>query len=178
MLSHLRIDTPPWTDARLHHLDEALVKRGSRALAMRMDDLSLEEDGDHFTCEGQTVFHRRLASLLNRTDDTPLLVLSDSTIDFHNWVDAYTGWADADLTHALAPRPVTIDAVCGSGFVAGATNNEHFHARLSTHLRNGFRGDLLLIGGWNDERMLTRPLQDTVNAIDRVVSLYRRYASL
>ncbi len=85
------------------------------------------------------------------------LVLADSTVDFHNWTadGEWTGWATAELVEAFARRNVcaTVDSVCGSGFVARAREGEHFYARLSQHLRNdGYRGPVLLVGGWNDVR--------------------------
>lgn len=196
---HVRIDTPPWVGASHARLDDTLAALGSTCVDVRMDDLDLETDGDHFTRTAQRTFHARLmeavemamgteatvaATAGGRTaaDDAPpsrprLLVLADSAVDFHNRIDGeWTGWASADLRDAAQQRAnidVLVDAVCGSGFVSRAHAGDHFHARLSHHLRSGFRGAVLLVGGWNDAR--TGRMDETIMAMARCVASHARY---
>lgn len=172
---HVRIDSPPWgPDAGLASLDAALRTCGSTQLNIPMQSLPLENDNDHFTRAGQRAFSTSVANALSR-DVSPLLIIADSTIDFHNWSDGeWTGWATSQLVEAFHGRDLVVDAVCGSGFIARSRHGEHFHARLSDHLRRGFRGSVLFIGGWNDER--TGRINDTIAAIHKCGSLADRYA--
>lgn len=177
---HVRIDSPPWgPDATLGYYDTVLTKNGSTPIALPFEKMALEADGDHFTRNSQAVFNTDFAaSLRNLTESSHILVLADSTIDFHNWSDddEWTGWASNALQHALQQqnfRHIIIDAICGSGFVARASRGEHFHARLSHHLRVGYRGPVVFVGGWNDKN-LGRD-KDVESAIERCASVIQRY---
>lgn len=172
---HVRIDSAPWgPDTDLGSLDAALRRCGSTQLNICMQNLPLEEDRDHFSRAGQRAFSTSLANALPR-DVSPLLIIADSTIDFHNWSDGeWTGWASSLLVEAFHGKEIVVDAVCGSGFIARAHHGEHFHARLSKHLRQGFAGSVLFIGGWNDQR--TGRINDTIAAIHKCGSLTDRYA--
>ena len=179
---HVRINSPPWgNNPTLALFDDTLVTGASQTIDLPFLDMPLLPDGDHFTKTGQCIFSHTLAKALSERilSDTRILILSDSTIDFHNWSnhDEWTGWASSSLTEALAAftlNNATIDAVCGSGFVARAQYGEHFHARLSHHFRAGFRGAVVFIGGWNDANLLR--VNDVVRSIQKCNSTVERYA--
>ena len=153
---HVPTNVAPWSSPDLAVLDARLRATGSLELpGVDAGRFALEADGLHYTRAGQVAFTRHLVDAVVRLP-RPLLILSDSTIDHHNWDDDgnWTGWANALLVDALRARgvdDVVVDAVRGTGFVAGADSNQHFRARLSRRWRTGFRGAVLMIGGWNDE---------------------------
>lgn len=176
----MHIDSPPWgPDTHLATFDAVLRSLGSTQLNVTMENMPLEDDGDHFTRDGQRAFSSALARALRSRRSKSILVMADSTVDFHDWSDEHTrtGWASSLLATALGGEErqrVVVDAISGSGFIARAHHGEHFHARLSRHLRGGFRGDVLLIGGWNDAR--TGRVNDTIHSIHKCASLIDRYA--
>lgn len=175
---HVRLDVDPWgPDGELQRLDAAMRTAGSKELHIPMSRMPLEEDGDHFTHEGQRMFSRALADALPPNIPGPLLILADSTVDFHNWSDdgTWNGWASALLKDTLGRDDVTVDCVCGSGFIARSAVGEHFRARMSHHLRrDGTRvGNVILVGGWNDHR--TGRIDDTIRAMHGFISLWQRY---
>lgn len=168
---HIRINTPPWGPTHtFQNFDAGLRNEGSTEIPLPFESFEYEADGLHFTRSSQRRFHRLLESTLT-TLPRPLLILTDSTVDFHNWEegDEWSGWATSDLQSRLG-EGVIIDAVCGSGFVAGALDNDHFRARLSYHLRDGFRGTVLFMGGWNDLN-----ISSTCASIRGCASLWNRY---
>lgn len=171
MIRHFRLDVAPWSHPDLARLDDVL-RRFSTELEVDLGAFALEPDGDHFTRDGQRAFTEALVRAL--PTEGAILVLADSTIDFHNWSSdgEWTGWASSLVRDALPGRDVVVDAVCGSGFVARA--GEHFYARLSAHLRRGFHGTIVVLGGWNDQR--TGRIEETANAMSRFASLAERYA--
>ena len=80
-------------------------------------------------------------------------VLSDSTIDHNDQnVRRACRRASRDIVRRFARAGVraSVDAVCGSGFVARASYGEHFASRLRALRRGGFDAALLVVGGWND----------------------------
>ena len=112
---HVRIDTPPWgPNPSLAALDYALRIQGSTQLNVTMQDIPLEDDGDHFTRAGQRAFSHALVRAIPQNSSESMLVIADSTIDFHNWSgDEWTGWASSVLVDAFQGRNVVVDAVCG-----------------------------------------------------------------
>lgn len=172
-LHHALTNRPPWGPTEhLAQVDEALLRNGSHALAeLDVGIFALEEDGDHYTREE---YRRFAAQLARAVRDMPFpLIVSDSTIDWHNrtWDWEWTGWASNVLSAALSNRCI-VDVVCGSGFVARAGHNEHFYTRVSHHLRTDKRiTDVVLLGGWNDEGRTSH----TCDAISRIASLVERY---
>lgn len=156
---HAVLSTPPWSPVSrpcpdLARLDAALVGAGSTPLRLDAGAYALEEDGDHYTRAAHVLFSRALAAALRGVARHPLVV-ADSTVDYHNWTEdgEWTGWASATLRSALGAG-ATVDAVCGSGFVARADHNEHFYTRIAHHLRHAeVRPDaVVVLGGWNDVR--------------------------
>ena len=148
---HLKLNCPPWgPDSYLEAMDAALVKHGSQPIVLPWHTYEMEDDGQHFTDAGFDEFRWGLVKALMGVDLD--LILSDSTIDHNNYNRGgeWTGIANERIETAFPG--CTVDAVCGSGFVAGAPENQHFHARLSRHMRT--RPDppraILFVGGWND----------------------------
>lgn len=172
-LYHALTNRPPWGPSdHLRRIDAVLLENGSIPLPdVDVGAFALEEDGDHFTREEYPQFAAQLAHSL-RNMKYPLIV-SDSTIDWHNHDPNWnrTGWATDALQRALSGRCV-VDVVCGSGFVAHAAQNEHFYTRISRHLRaNRKITDVVILGGWNDEGRT----QETCRVIPRLVSLVQRH---
>ena len=180
MLFHVRMDSVPWgPDPTLAKFDSVLQFAGSTILDLPFTRMGLESDGVHFTLEGQDVFSTLFAKSLRKDahNATDVLIISDSTIDFHNWSEdgEWLGKGTLSLKNALFANGFTnsiIDAVCGSGFVARANFGEHFHARLSHHLRKGYRGPIVFVGGWND---VNDKISHVENAMTKCVSLIERF---
>jgi hypothetical protein len=155
-LAHLRTDVGPWRgDATLAAIDASLASEGSLPLDLPWERFELQRDGDHFTASGVDAFAEALAPTLRAACGggvTRVHVVSDSTLRGKS--------APRVLTRALKRQGfahVTVDAVCGSGFVGRAEDGEHFYARVGRWLR-GREGQphpptvLVLMGGWNDAR--------------------------
>ena len=172
-LYHALTNRPPWGPSdHLTRIDAVLLESGSIPLSdLDVGGFALEDDGDHYTREEYTRFAAQLAHSL-RNMRHPLIV-SDSTIDWHNHDSNWnrTEWASNVLRRALSDRCV-VDVVCGSGFVARAAQNEHFYTRISTHLRtNRDLTEVVILGGWNDEGRT----EEACRAIPRLGSLVQRY---
>ena len=171
-LYHALTNRPPWGPTNhLSCIDAALLTSGSHPLQdLDVGSFALEDDGDHYTKEE---YRRFVAQLSHAVRDMPYpLIVSDSTIDWHNYAHdwEWTGWASSLLRDALSGRCV-VDAVCGSGFVARAAQNEHFYTRVSHHLRtNPNISDVVLIGGWNDAGRT----EEACHALTRLVSRIQR----
>lgn len=101
--------------------------------------MELEADGLHFTPRGFRVFERRFAKAVRSVvgPHAPVVILTDSTVGHRS------SWADR-----LARRigKCHVDAVCGSGFLAGREDGQHFGARLSKYENVA----IVVCGGWND----------------------------
>ena len=174
---HALTNRPPWGPSdHLVRVDAALSQSGSLPLAdLDVGAFDLEPDGDHYTREEYVRFAAQLAHAV-RGMPCPLIV-SDSTIDWHNHASVdewtWTGWASEVLETALGAGRGVVDVVCGSGFVARAAQHEHFHARVSRHLRaaDARITDVVLIGGWNDADRTAAACASAA----RLVSLVQRY---
>jgi len=169
---HALTNRRPWESEHLRRLDETLLRCGSQPLTdLDVGAFGLEEDGDHYT---RVEFRRFVAQLAHSLRDMPHpLIVSDSTIDWCNYTREWewTGWASDVVRTALENRCV-VDVVCGSGFVARASQNEHFFTRTSHHLRtNRDITDVVFLGGWNDAERTSHACE----AISRVISLVERY---
>lgn len=169
---HLRTNVPPWGwNADLDRIDAALEQSGSTPMGLRWDDLPLQDDGLHFTPDGEEAFAERLARVAARTVRArSMLVLSDSTIGH----DDEDGRAARRLVARFARDGVrlVVDSVCGSGFVAGSVpDNDHFRARLSRRLRRRESySAVVLIGGWNDLHVAPGDLEAAVRGAVRLGS--------
>jgi len=166
----------PWGPCvELEQLDKALLEHGSIPLSnLDLGTFSLEPDGQHYQRNDFQRFADHLASSFGHLS-YPLIV-SDSTIDWHNHEYEWecTGWASSVVRDAFSGRCI-VDVVCGSGFVARASHNEHFYARVSRHLRtNREITDVVFIGGWNDVHRTA----DACRCIQRLVSFVHNYPSV
>lgn len=170
---HVRTNVAPWRSDALARIDAYLAAIGSTPVGLSFAEYDYLDDGMHFTKRSQRAFHVALARLL-RSDalPKPLLVLTDSTIDYHDENDdgQWTGWASDHLSKRLDTHDVVVDTVGGSGFVAGASELDHFYARLSTHRRAGFCGSVLFIGGWNDVAYPANAIRDAIRGCARLVA--------
>ena len=151
-------DAHVWACDALAELDAALVASGATLLRLPWERWELEEDGEHLVARDFAPFARELARLAcdalppaaGRAADRAAaprraLLLTDSSV-------AQYGEPAARLVRALfAERgvDVEVDAVCGSGFVAGPTFGERLRRWA---VRGGGEGDVVVVvvGGWND----------------------------
>ena len=107
----------------------------------------IRNDLNHFTLKGFKNFclylNIELTKLLPK--QSSLHIISDSTIDYHNYTKnyRYNGKANKILKLYLKNFKVTIDAQCGSGFHASVS----FLDRLSKVPKGA---TILFVGGWND----------------------------
>lgn len=172
-IHHTITNRAPWGPSdHLACIDNTLANEGSIPLEeLDVGSFYLEHDGEHYTRNE----YRRFVHLFKKcVENMPYpLIVSDSTIGWHDWTDdwVWTGWASDHLRTALSGQCV-VDVVCGSGFVARAHQNEHFYTRVSHHLRtNPGITDVVLVGGWNDEGRTAQACA----AARRLVSLVQRY---
>ena len=135
-------------------IDNELLRLGSVPLHLRWETLKLLPDGMHFTRPSQIRFTKLLGAELQKLHlASPIHILTDSTIGYYDYSinGSYTGWATRSIKQdleSLLNVAVTVDAICGSGFVAMAHTSNNFKARIS-HIPEG--SSLVLVGGWNDE---------------------------
>lgn len=101
-------------------------------------------------------------------------VLTDSTIDYNDRTvgGEWHGRASKYVESLFLKHDInaSVDAVCGSGFVAGASDGQHFRNRLLNHLSHSLPSAILFMGGWND---VHRPRVHVLNAIYNCVSIAR-----
>ena len=163
---HLKCNVHRWKSNTMMRVDENFRTLGSTEMVLPWSKFHLLEDGQHFTMKSQMKFEEEFSKELKRKLNgyTPrsVLIVGDSTIGYHDW--------NGEFWHGSASRRLQrsvedvfskqgkvfchVDAVCGSGFVAGCEMNEHFYVRLASHMgRRGSRDwDILVfVGGWNDE---------------------------
>ena len=117
-------------------------------------------DGMHFTEKGFERFARALARSLAHalarvtysSSTLAVAVVTDSTVghDGERWAPRLA----AAIRRFAGVSRVTVDAVCGSGFVALRDENLHFGARLRSHLPRDEQATVVVVfvGGWNDVR--------------------------
>lgn len=148
---HVVTDTFVWRHPELASVDTSLRHCGSHPIALNWSRYEYEADAEHFRATSVPRFCTDLVQALPLQGQRTLVV-SDSTIGWHDWGDdaQRSGWASALLASFLPPGSA-VDAVNGSGFVAQSRANQHFRARLATRLRRGERYDMVVfVGGWND----------------------------
>ena len=149
----VKTDVHVWRSPILRRLDACMANAGATLIDLPWDEFELyKHDSDHFTRKGYDRFVQAFAKALARTGLQRVLVLADSTIDYHNWnATTYTGTANALLIKTMRKHGVdaVVDAVSGSGFVALHDRNQSFGHRL---LRHRLRGcpHVVVVGGWND----------------------------
>lgn len=152
---HTVTNVGDWQGDTLRRIDERLENTGSLPVRLNWDGIEMD-DPDHFTDAGAHVFASRLAEEVAPHVQTPTIhILTDSTVDYNDW--SMEGEYDQKSSHTIIRAfhdrgiSATVDAVGGSGFVAGAKYNKHFRTRLSRHMTTVHAPTtILLMGGWND----------------------------
>ena len=150
----LRTDTPPWRAATFKCLDSIIESAGARIIDFDWTRYDYVSDGLHFTPSSQADFSRDMADCIaaNFSEGTSsIYIVTDSTVD-HAPMGARM--LKQEL-HLLLPDSVavTVDAVCGSGFVLMGSMGLDLGSRIRRAVQRGdVRHDtmLVLIGGWND----------------------------
>lgn len=144
----LRVNSYIWKCPLNKYIDNQLSKMNIHLIDIPWNNCTLiRNDINHFTWKGFKNFCKYLNIELKKLlrVDSHLHIISDSTIDYHNYTKNYTynGKANKFLKLYLKKFKVTIDAQCGSGFHA----HPSFIDRLSKVPKNS---TILFIGGWND----------------------------
>lgn len=167
MLYALRTNVHVWKSESLAEIDSVVENAGFRLLDLPWETMHLRKhDQDHFTWAGFRVFCRALADALHSHGITRVSIYADSTIDHLNWSSSlWTGSANEYCQKTLARRGVDayIDSVCGSGYVAG----ERFADRVMSATASEM-DDVLIVGGWNDERYTVAKLKSACAQINKL----------
>jgi len=185
MLCHAITNVLPWgPNEGLERIDSCLSRSGSTGFSLPWESYELEDDGEHFTKRAYRNFARDLLTALP-TNASSYYLVADSTVDWHNWSDdgEWTGWANSVLQETFQTHvphiPTIIDAVGGTGFVAG--NGHHYYTRISNALRTGSaNGDttFVLMGGWNDVREGDARVKVACGSIQSIADVVSRYAGV
>ena len=148
MMLALRVNSYIWKCPLYKYIDNQLSRANIHLIDIPWENCKLiRNDLNHFTWKGFKNFCRYLNNDLIKLlqINTQLYIISDSTIDYHNYTKnyRYNGKANKFLKLYLKNFKVTIDSQCGSGFHAPVS----FLDRMSKVPKNS---TILFIGGWND----------------------------
>ena len=153
IVTHVFTDAGSWKGGDLlPAIDASLTAEGCVGLSLPWRRFELKDDKQHLTRRGVVSFARALALAVHSACEGAVRVhiVSDSTLGD----DPRALRIVKTALRRWRPCTVTLDAVCGSGYVACADSGDHFHARTSRWLRSERkRRDsvvLVLVGGWND----------------------------
>lgn len=144
----LKVNSYIWKSNLNSKIDKILKLNGIKLIKLKWNKFDLlKNDKNHFTWNGYKKFCKDLSKNLKNKKISNLHIISDSTIDYHNYdkYNHFTGQANKYLIEQLQPMKITIDAICGSGFCARQEYNEDFLSRINKTTKN-----VLFIGGWND----------------------------
>ena len=144
----LRVNTYIWKCPLNKYIDAQLSKANIQLIDIPWEKCKLiKNDLNHFTWKGFKTFCKYLNSELKTIlpVGSKLYIISDSTIDYHNYTKnyKYTGKANKFAKLYLKSFKVIIDAQCGSGF----HSCPEFVNRLSEVPEDY---TILFVGGWND----------------------------
>ena len=144
----IRVNSYIWKCPLNKYIDNQLSKANIQLIDIPWENCKLiKSDLNHFTWKGFKNFCRYLnIELIKKIPpESRLHIISDSTIDYHNYTKnyKYNGKANKFLKIYLKNFSVTIDSQCGSGFHAPIS----FLDRLNKVPKNS---TVLFIGGWND----------------------------
>lgn len=144
----LRTNVYIWKCPLNKYIDDQLYKVGIKLIDISWKHCTLiRNDMNHFTWKGYKNFCRYLNHELKKIlqKDTKIHIITDSTVDYHNYTKnyRYNGKANKFLKLYLKNYKVTIDSQCGSGFHAETS----FVSRM---LNIPYGSKVLFIGGWND----------------------------
>ena len=144
----LRVNCYIWKCPLNKYIDNKLSKANVTLIDIpwRLCKL-IRNDMNHFTWTGFKVFCKYLNIELKKRFKTGarIHIISDSTIDYHNYNAnySYNGKAHKFLKLYLKNFKITLDSQMGSGFHAPVS----FIDRLNKVPR---RSKVLFVGGWND----------------------------
>lgn len=146
MLLAALVNVEPWRGNVAREIDSTMREEGMRSFDIPWTSYAYtEDDPDHFCASHLSRFADDLSHQLRKSRcPSPALIVTDSTVGH------YTDGADMVRQRCRdAGIQVVVDAVNGSGFVAGSP--DHFVARLSVRRRAGERyASVVFMGGWND----------------------------
>ena len=149
-----------WKCSFTKSLDDIAVKNEFKLITLPWKEFRvLKNDTSHFTWNGFKKFAKALVNVLYNMNIRNVHIISDSTIDFWNWENDDTRSERANLfLEKIANNHninCSIDAHCGSGFVAMKDVKQDFRTRLLKYELNNVNTTdqhvTLFIGGWNDE---------------------------
>ncbi len=148
MMLALRVNSYIWKCPLNKYIDNQLSRANIHLIDIPWKNCKLiRNDLNHFTWKGFKNFCRYLNNELLKLlpKESTLHIISDSTIDYHNYTKnyRYNGKANKFLKLYLKKFKVTIDTQCGSGFHAPVS----FLDRLSKAPQDA---TILFVGGWND----------------------------
>ena len=152
MLITTLCNVPPWESVQMNFIDRECKQWSDSVLDAPWLEYEYLSDGIHFTWEAQLLFNGWLVDQL-RPFPEPLIIITDSTVGHHDWKNGkWHGKASKHLLQMLlqiGKKKVTVDAICGSGYVARAEFGENFRPRIAS--KQAENATMVVIGGWNDE---------------------------
>lgn len=168
-----------WASPVLAALDRRLAADGFAMVDLPWASYAYAAgDPDHFTWQGLRLFCRDLALVLCGASGSwrpprTAHIVTDSTVAYWDFdgSGAYTGQGSKLLERVLRRVGVhaTVDAICGSGFVAGASTAETFPERMARRKAEV----IVVIGGWNDVAAASRSEHDTARLWSAVAETTR-----
>ena len=170
-------DVYPWQGSITFRVDATMRNCGATVLSLPWNAFTLiVDDPEHFTWKGFERFCLSLGEKALEAGIERVHIVSDSTIDHWNYSDGgtYTGRATSHLEKTLLRGfgiSATVDAICGTGFIAGHDALQDFRARLRRD-RSKLRAEgraVLVIGGWNDRRYDVEAVERAVCTTMRIV---------
>lgn len=148
-----RTSVKHWASSYCSKLDRTLEREGFQLLDLPWHTFELRPyDSDHFTKRGFRTFSNALASRLAELDvEGRTIVIADSTIDWLNdgMFDAHKKIRQTFRQHGLICR---VASQSGSGFCALEREGRDFGRLLREALEYERYVNVVVIGGWNDER--------------------------
>ena len=149
MLIWVTVNTHIWKCDEAMNMDR-IAQRLSNPLSIEWKRYELKSDELHIVESDFQRFAKEFVDKVARHNPpSPLLILTDSTIDYYNDENRYANKFIEDL---LSEKNIVahIDAVGGSGFVAESHNNNHILPRLKHGIAQYTPESILLMVGWND----------------------------
>lgn len=153
MLLWTPVDIHVWRGDAARQMDDTIASsHGAHPIHVPWNTYRWSDDNIHLTDSSFVLFIRDLLEGVlqvvrhNPTRASPLLIISDSSIDY------YDGGADT-IEDVFAAHGIDcrVRAVCGSGFVQRSDEGYHFSQLLRDACDDGFSpAHILLVGGWND----------------------------
>ena len=152
MLFWVTVNTHIWKCDEAMMFDKIALNPPNRSIEISIDwsQYKLKSDKLHIRESEFERFAREFVEKIARHNPpSPLLILTDSTIDYYN---DEQNCANKFIEELLLEKNIVahIDAICGSGFVAESQNNNHIHRRLKRGISHYAPESIMLMAGWND----------------------------